>query len=336
MNSVFIIAEAGVNHEGSLDRALRMVDAAAAAGADAVKFQTFSASRLATRGAPKADYQTAGTPASESQYEMLSRLELDMDAHAALMKRCAERGIIFMSAAFDIESLNALTAMGIDRVKVPSGEVTNTPYLRAVARTGLPVLLSTGMATLDEVSASLAILEEAGLARDRVTVLHCTTEYPADPASVNLRAMVTMRNGLGVRVGYSDHTEGIDISLAAVALGAEVLEKHFTLDRTLPGPDHRASLEPSELTAMVAAVRRIELALGDGIKNPSALELENAAVARKSLVAERDIAEGEPFTAMNIAVKRPGSGMSPLLWDHVIGRTASRDYGRDDLIEEDL
>jgi len=334
VSRVFIIAEAGVNHDGSLDRALDMIDAAADAGADAVKFQTFSAARLATREAPKAAYQDAGTPSGESQYDMLARLELSMDDHAALADRCAQRCVVFMSAAFDIESLRNLAALGIDRVKVPSGELTNVPYLREVAALGLPVLLSTGMATLDEVRTALDVLEAAGMPRARVTVLQCTTDYPADPAEANLRAMLTMRDELGVRVGYSDHTPGITVPVAAVALGAEVIEKHFTLDRTLPGPDHQASLEPGELAEMVVAIRTVGLALGDGVKRPSAAETASAAVARKSIVAARDIAAGEAFDTANLAVKRPGTGISPLRWDEMLGRRASRDYRRDELIEE--
>ena len=334
MARVFVIAEAGVNHEGSLASALEMVDAAAAAGADAVKFQTFSAARLVTHQAPKAAYQIETTGDSESQYEMLLRLELTDADHAALLERCRERGIVFMSAAFDVRSLHFLRDLGIDRVKVPSGELTNVPYLREVAALRLPVLLSTGMATLDEVHGARDVLERAGLSREHVTVLQCTTEYPAPPESVNLRAMVAMRDVLGVHIGYSDHTEGIAIAIAAVALGAEVIEKHFTLDRALPGPDQAASLEPAELAAMVCAIRDVEAALGDGVKRPSRAELANAAVARKSIVAAREIARGEVLTADDLAVKRPGTGMSPLCWDDLVGRRASRDYHADDPIRE--
>jgi N,N'-diacetyllegionaminate synthase len=334
VSRVFIIAEAGVNHDGSLDRALLMVEAAAAAGADAVKFQTFAAERLATRATPKAAYQIAADGSTESHLDMLSRLELSMDDHAALAARCAELGIVFMSSAFDVESLRSLTALGIDRVKVPSGELTDVPYLREVARSGLPVLLSTGMATLEEVRSALGVLEDAGLPRRDVTVLQCTTEYPADPAGVDLRAMLSMRDELGVRVGYSDHTMGTAIAVAAAALGAEVIEKHFTLDRGLPGPDQSASLEPVELERLVRAIRDVESALGEGRKRPSAVEVENAKVARKSLVAARDIVAGEEFTPENVTAKRPGTGMSPLRWDGVIGTLASRAYSRDELLEE--
>ncbi len=331
---VFVIAEAGVNHGGSLDRALEMVDAAAEADADAVKFQTFVADRLVKRDTPKAVYQSVNTDPEESQFSMLAKLELSVAEHEEIATRCRERGIVFLSSAFDIESLRFLVRLGIDRVKVPSGEMEDVPYLRDIATLGLPVLLSTGMATLDEVGASLEILEGAGLSRDRITVLHCTTEYPAPVEDVNLRAMVTMREVLGVRVGYSDHTLGISVAVAAVALGAEVIEKHMTLDRSLPGPDQAASLEPRELADMVRAVREVSSALGDGVKRPSPGELANAAVARKSIVASRRITAGERLTPDNLTVKRPGTGTSPLHWDYVIGRPASRDYARDDLIEE--
>ncbi len=330
---VFVIAEAGVNHNGSLERALAMVDAAAEAGADAVKFQTFSADALVTRDAPKAGYQVETTGAGESQYDMLKRLELSESDHDALVARCRERAIVFMSAAFDPASLSLLARLGIDRVKVPSGEMTNVPYLRRVAALGLPVLLSTGMATLDEVRAALEVLERAGCPRERVTVLHCTTEYPTPPEDVNLRAMLTMRDELGVRVGYSDHTEGIAVPVAAVALGAEVIEKHFTLDRGLPGPDHRASLEPAELAEMVSAIRVVERSLGDGVKRPSETETANAAVARKSIVAARAIRAGETLDADALAVKRPGTGVSPLRWDEVVGTVATRDYAPDEPVD---
>ena len=333
MSRVFVIAEAGVNHNGDLVRALAMVDAAAEAGADAVKFQTFSAARLVTRDAAKAPYQGETTGKAESQHDMLARLELSVDDHHSLLARSRERGIVFMSAAFDPESLTFLAGLGIDRVKVPSGELTDVPYLRAVARVGLPVLLSTGMATLDEVRSALATLDVAGLDRSMVTVLQCTTEYPTPPDEVNLRAMVTMRDELGVRVGFSDHTRGIHIPAAAVALGAEVIEKHFTLDRSLPGPDHRASLEPEEFAEMVRVIRDVELALGDGVKRPSRGEIDNAVAARKSIVAAREIAAGERFTAENLTVKRPGSGISPERWDEIVGRPATRGYHPDDPIE---
>lgn len=333
MTSVFVIAEAGVNHNGSLQRALALVDAAATAGADAVKFQTFHAESLVSPDARKAPYQGRLTGEAESQYEMLARLELSPDDHRALLARACERGIVFMSAAFDLASLEFLSTLGIDRVKIPSGEITNVPYLRAVARLGLPVLLSTGMATLSEVADAIETLERAGLARDRMTVLQCTTEYPAPIDDVNLRAMVSMRDHFGIRAGLSDHTEGIHIPIAAVALGAEVIEKHFTLDRSLPGPDHPASLEPGEFAEMVRAIHEVERALGDGVKRPSPSEVANMTAARKSIVAARDIMAGSTLTEANLAVKRPGDGLSPLLWDSVVGTRAIRDFRRDEQIE---
>ena len=280
-----IIAEAGVNHNGDLALARQLIDVAAEAGADLVKFQTFSADRLVTAHAKKADYQTQTTDAGESQHAMIRRLELTRDMHEALIAHCKSRGIQFFSTGFDPESIDLLAELGLDRFKIPSGEITNLPYLRHVGRYGKPVILSTGMATLGEIEAALEVLEQAGTPRDRITVLHCNTEYPTPMADVNLRAMLTIRDAFGVAVGYSDHTSGIEVAIAAVALGATVIEKHFTLDRNLPGPDHKASLEPDELKAMVAAIRNIEQALGDGIKRPSASEAKNKPIARKSLVA---------------------------------------------------
>ncbi len=330
---VTVIAEAGVNHNGALELALRLVDAAADAGADFVKFQTFSADRLVTVGAAKADYQRAATGTQESQHAMLKRLELSEDAHRAIVRQCALRGIGFLSTGFDIESIDFLVGLGVPLIKIPSGEITNLPYLRHIGGLGLPVIMSTGMATLDEVGAALAVLEQAGTHRDRITVLHCTTEYPTAMADVNLRAMLTLRDRFNVRVGYSDHTPGIEVATAAAALGAAVIEKHFTLDATLPGPDHRASLEPQQLSAMVRAIRHVSVALGDGVKIPRPAEEKNSLVARKSLVAARPIAAGEIFSAQNLAIKRPGNGISPMRWDDVIGRTARRDFATDELIE---
>lgn len=328
-----VIAEAGVNHNGDLGMARALVDAAADAGADVVKFQTFRADRLATATAAKADYQAASSGAAESQQDMLRRLELSEEAHRAIRAHCVHRGVTFFSTAFDLESLDFLAGLGLDRFKIPSGEITNLPYLERTARLGKPVILSTGMATLDEVGAAIAVLETSGLPRAALTVLQCTTEYPAPMESVNLRAMVTMRDAFGVAVGYSDHTAGIEAAIAAVALGATVIEKHFTLDRALPGPDHAASLEPAELTAMVAAIRNIEVALGTGVKQPSAGEIANRAAARKSLVAARAIAAGETFDERNLAVKRPGTGISPMRWHEVVGAVAARDFAADELIE---
>ena len=330
---VLVIAEAGVNHNGDVGLAHRLVDAAAAAGADYVKFQTFSADKLVARHAKKADYQAEATGADESQHAMLRRLELSHPAHEELLAHCRDAGIGFLSTGFDEESVEFLVRLGIDRIKVPSGEVTNLPYLRLVGGYGLPVILSTGMAVLGEIDAALDVLDVAGTPRDRVTVLHCSTEYPTPMRDVNLRAMDAMRLALGVQVGYSDHTEGIEVPIAAVALGATVIEKHFTVDRSLPGPDQRASLEPGELRAMVRGIRSIEQALGDGRKRPTESELRNKTVARKSLVAARAIRAGEPFGVENVAVKRPGTGISPMRWDEIIGRAAPRDFAPDELLE---
>lgn len=328
-----IIAEAGVNHNGDMDLARRLVDVAVEAGADLVKFQTFSAERLATRSAAKAAYQVDTTGADESQFEMLRRLELSEQAHHELVAHCATRGIEFFSTAFDCESLDFLVGLGQRRFKVPSGEITNLPYLRHIGRLGCPVILSTGMATLGDIEAAVDALEGAGADRRDITVLHCNTQYPTPMEDVNLRAMQNLGNALGVAVGYSDHTPGIEIPIAAVALGATIIEKHFTLDRALPGPDHLASLEPGELASMVSAIRNIEKALGDGIKRPSASERDNRAIVRKSLVAARAIRKGEPYTPDNVAVKRPGSGVSPMRWDEMIGRRAPRDFAAEEPIE---
>jgi N,N'-diacetyllegionaminate synthase len=332
-NRTLIIAEAGVNHNGDRDLALRLIDVAADAGADLVKFQTFSADRLAVRGARKAIYQEARTGADENQYEMLQRLELSRADHETLMQRCAERGIGFFSTGFDIESIDMLVSLGLTLFKIPSGEITNLPYLRHIGRLGGRVILSTGMATLGEIEAALDTLERAGTPRDQVVVLHCTTQYPAPFEDVNLRVLSSLSASLGVEVGYSDHTVGTEVAIAAVALGATVIEKHFTLDRGMPGPDHVASLEPGELAAMISAIRNIEEALGSGIKRRTASETSNVEVARKSIVAARTIRIGERFSADSLTTKRPGIGISPMRWDEVIGRVAQRDYQQDELIE---
>ena len=328
-----IIAEAGVNHNGDIALAKKLIAAAADAGADLVKFQTFIARNLVSKSAPKAEYQKNVTDPEESQQEMVRKLELSKENHLELIDECKRKGIGFFSTAFDLESVDLLEEFGFKLVKVPSGELTNLPYLRYLTRTGKPVLLSTGMANLGEIEAAINVIEQAGTPRAKITVLHCTTEYPTPMEDVNLRAMVNIGNALGVKVGYSDHTSGIEIPIAAVALGATVIEKHFTLDRNLPGPDHRASLEPDELKAMVAGIRNIERALGDGIKRPSPSELKNKPIARKSLVAATDIKAGELFSVENLATKRPGTGVSPMLWDEVIGRSAPRDFNEDELIE---
>lgn len=328
-----IIAEAGVNHNGDIGLAMQLIAAAKAAGADIVKFQTFKTKNLVTEKAEKAAYQKETTDAAESQFAMIRKLELSRADHEVLIEECRRHGIGFFSTAFDTDSFDMLVEMGLDQVKIPSGELTNLPLLRYMTRLGMPVMLSTGMATLGEIEAALDAIEQAGTPRQRITVLQCTTEYPAPMADVNLRAMVSMKAALGVEVGYSDHTPGIEIPVAAVALGARVIEKHFTLDRTLPGPDHQASLEPHELKAMVDAIRNVEVALGDGVKRPSASELKNKPIARKSLVAIRTIRAGESFSADNVGTKRPGTGISPMRWDEVMGRPAPRDFTVDELIE---
>jgi len=328
-----IIAEAGVNHNGDMELAKRLIDIAADAGADLVKFQTFSAERLATQSAPKADYQNQTTDRVESQFAMLKQLELSIQMHEVLIAHCQQRNIGFFSTGFDIQSLDYLASLSAERFKIPSGEITNLPYLRHIGGFGKPVILSTGMATLGEIEAALDAVETAGTPRTHITVLHCNTEYPTPMQDVNLRAMCSIRDAFGVAVGYSDHTSGIEVSIAAVALGATVIEKHLTLDRNLPGPDHKASLEPDEFAAMVRAIRNIEQAMGDGIKRPSPSEAKNMPIARKSLVAAKPIHAGERFTPENVTAKRPGTGISPMRWDEVIGRVAARDFAADELIE---
>jgi N,N'-diacetyllegionaminate synthase len=331
-NRTLIIAEAGVNHNGDLGLAKQLIDVAAAAGADLVKFQTFNADRQVTRTAHKAAYQAQTTDGQESQHEMLRRLELSPDLHKELIAHCTARNIGFFSTGFDIESVNLLLSLGQDHFKIPSGEITNLPYLRHIGRLGKTVILSTGMATLGEIEAAIDALEEAGTPRANMTVLHCTTEYPTPMNEVNLRAMQSIHAAFGVAIGYSDHTRGLEVAIAAVAMGATVIEKHFTLDRNLPGPDHRASLEPAELKSMVTAIRNIEIALGDGIKRLTPSEARNKPVARKSLVASRAIKMGDTFSAQNVTIKRPGTGISPMRWDEVMGRGAPRDFSIDELI----
>jgi N,N'-diacetyllegionaminate synthase len=312
--------------------ARELVAAATEAGADIVKFQSFEASRSISVRAAKADYQRSSTDPGETQLEMVRKLELSPEAHRMIVEECRRLGIRFLSTAFDEPSFDMLVRLGIDRAKVPSGEITNLPLLRHIGRHGLPVIMSTGMASLGDIEAALDALTEAGTPRERVTLLHCTTEYPAPLEEVNLRAMQTLRVAFGVDVGYSDHTVGIDVPIAAVALGATVIEKHFTLDRTLRGPDHGASLEPAELKAMVAGIRAVETALGDGIKRPTPSEHRNRVAARKSLVASRPIRAGEVYTADNMTAKRPGTGISPMRWDEILGRTAPRDLEADEPI----
>jgi len=327
-----IIAEAGVNHNGDMALAKQLIDVAADAGTDLVKFQTFNADRQVTQAAAKANYQLQQTDQAETQHAMLRRLELSEAMHHALIAHCATRGIGFFSTGFDIPSLDLLRGLGQTLFKIPSGEITNLPYLRHVGQWGGPLILSTGMATLGDIEAALDVLVRSGTALSAITVLHCTTEYPTPMVDVNLRAMLGIQTALGVAVGYSDHTPGIEVATAAVALGATVIEKHFTLSRNLPGPDQQASLEPAELSAMVRAIRNIEIALGDGVKRISASEAKNRPIARKSLVASRAIRQGERFSADNLTAKRPGSGLSPMLWDEVIGQVAGQDFDPDTLI----
>ena len=328
-----IIAEAGVNHNGDMQLAKQLIEAAANTGADVVKFQTFQADQLATTKAAKASYQQQTTDKTENQQAMLKRLELTFDQHQQLISYCHNSNIEFLSTAFDDPSIDLLSKLNLKRFKIPSGEITNLPYLLRLGGLGKPLILSTGMANLGEIEAAISVLETAGTNRAQITVLHCTTEYPAPMAEVNLRAMQTIGKAFGVAVGYSDHTAGIEVPIAAVALGATVIEKHITLDQNLPGPDHKASLEPNEFAAMVRAIRNIEQALGDGIKRPTASEPANLQVARKSLVASRAISIGELFSDANITAKRPGTGITPMRWDELIGRPSPRAFAPDELIE---
>ncbi|MDE6445167.1 MAG: N-acetylneuraminate synthase [Muribaculaceae bacterium] len=326
-----IIAEAGVNHNGSFELACRLVDAAADAGADYVKFQTFRTENLVTRSVGAADYQKRNCNA-ESQFQMLKNLELTFGEFRHLADYCRTRGIGFLSTPFDRESTDFLASLGMDYMKIPSGELTNLPYLRHAAATRIPPIISTGMSTLSDVEGALSVFLDAGFSRSEIILLHCTTQYPTPFGDVNLRAMETLRNAFGVQTGYSDHTEGIEVPVAAVALGAAVIEKHFTLDRNMEGPDHKASLEPSQLSAMVTSIRNIEAALGSGIKHVADSERENIRAARKSIVAAEPIKKGEAFSENNLTVKRPGTGISPMMWDDVLGRTAAYDFDPDDLI----
>lgn len=334
MKRTLIIAEVGVNHNGSLALARQMVDKAAEAGVDLVKFQTFKSQHLVSKYATKAEYQKrAVNDQDDSQLSMLQKLELSQQDHLELIDYCRQRKVGFFSTAFDEESVDFLHSLQLGLWKIPSGEITNFPYLRKIAAFSEQVILSTGMSTMDEINEALDVLEKYGTPRKNITVLHCNTEYPTPWGDVNLLAMNTMASDLAVRVGYSDHTCGIEVSLAAVALGATVIEKHFTLDRGLPGPDQKASLEPQELKQLVESIRHIEEALGRPLKEVSASEEKNMAVARKSLVAARDICKGEPFSEENMTVKRPGSGISPMRWEEVMGQIASRDFKEDELIE---
>lgn len=329
-----IIAEAGVNHNGDVELAKKLIAEAANAGADLVKFQSFVADKFISKLAPKAEYQKQATDATESQLEMVRKLELSKDDHLTLLEECKRCGIGFFSTAFDKDSFDLLSELGVcDLVKIPSGEITNLPYIRHITRFHPQILLSTGMANLGDIEAAIKAIEDLGTERSKITVMHCTTEYPTPMEEVNLNAMQNIGSAFGVNIGYSDHTAGIEIAMAAVALGAQVIEKHFTIDRNLPGPDHRASLEPAELRSMVTGIRNIEKALGDGIKRPTVSELKNIPIARKSLVALQHIKVGDEFSELNVTAKRPGLGISPMRWDEVIGRASTREYLPDELIE---
>ena len=329
--SVFIIAEAGVNHNGSLETAKKMVDVAKNAGVDCIKFQTFVSKLLVAKNAEKADYQKEQTLVDESQYEMLKKLELSFDEFKALNDYCKERGILFMSTAFDMESIDFLESLNMSCWKIPSGEITNLPYLEKIAKVGKPIILSTGMCDLNDIKAALFVLTDNGA--EDITVLHCTSEYPAPYEEVNLLAMHTIKETFNVKIGYSDHTKGIEIPIAAVALGATVIEKHFTLDPNMEGPDHRASIDPSELQQMVTAIRHVEVALGNGVKLATDSEKRNSKVARKSIVAKCAINKGDLLTENNLTVKRPGNGITPMRWYDVVGTKAIKDFSEDDLIE---
>jgi N,N'-diacetyllegionaminate synthase len=335
MEKVIIIAEAGVNHNGDINVAKKLIDVAVYAGVDYVKFQTFKSESLVSKSAKKADYQVENTQdATENQFQMLKKLELSHQQHIELISYCEQKNICFFSTAFDLESLDYLKTLGFSTVKIPSGEITNLPYLRKAAELFSKVIISTGMSTLDEIENALNVFLSAGINREAIYILHCNTEYPTPMEDVNLLAMLAIKNKFNVEIGYSDHTLGIEVPIAAVALGAKMIEKHFTLDRRLPGPDQLASLEPSELKAMVASIRNIEFAIsGNGLKEPSESEKKNIEIARKSIVAKTTILKGEFFTEKNITTKRPGSGISPMFWDDLIGQVAYKNFIEDDLIE---
>ena len=330
--NVFIIAEAGVNHNGSIDLAKKLIDVASASGADAVKFQTFKADNLATKKAQKAIYQKENTDKEESQFDMLKKLELDIEAHKELISYCSNKKIIFLSSPFDHESIELLNDLGLEILKIPSGEITNLPYLRQIGKLNKKIILSTGMSNIDEVKSALNILINSGTKKNNITVLHANTEYPTPMEDVNLRAMLTIGKELDINFGYSDHTLGIEVDIAAVAMGASCIEKHFTLDCNMQGPDHKASLEPNQLKAMVIAIRNIELALGGSVKKPSRSEIKNIKIARKSIVAKTKIKKGDILSEKNLTVKRPGTGISPMKWDEVMGTKAIKDYNADELI----
>ena len=330
--SVFVIAEAGVNHNGSIELAFKLIDAAVNSGADAVKFQTFKAENLVAKNTQKAEYQKQTTNLSESQFQMLKKLELDINVHKKLIEYCKKKDIVFLSSPFDHESIDLLNELELQIFKIPSGEITNLPYLRHIGSLRKEVILSTGMSTLKEIEEALKILTSAGTFKENITILHANTMYPTPMEDVNLRAMQTIQDKFDITVGYSDHTLGIEVDIAAVVMGAKCIEKHFTLDNTMEGPDHKASLEPKELKLMVTAIRNIEKALGSSEKKPTLSETVNIKVIRKSIVANQYIKKGELLTDKNIAVKRPGGGISPMKWDDVVGTTSSKDYNTDELI----
>ncbi|CAA6819503.1 MAG: N-acetylneuraminate synthase (EC [uncultured Sulfurovum sp.] len=330
--SVFIIAEAGVNHNGSIELAKKLIDMASKAGVDAVKFQTFKAEKLVAKDAVKAEYQKETSDASESQFDMLKKLELDLNTHKELIRYCESKDIMFLSTPFDHDSISLLSDLGLEIFKIPSGEITNLPYLRHIGSLNKEIILSTGMADIGEIEDALDVLIDAGSQKEKITVLHANTMYPTPIEDVNLRAMVTIGNTFDISYGYSDHTLGIEVDIAAVAMGATCIEKHFTLDKSMEGPDHKASLEPHELREMVRSIRNIEKALGSSIKKPSPSETPNIAIARKSIVASVNIKKGEKFTLDNLAVKRPSKGINPMRWDEIIGTVSSRNYNTDELI----
>ncbi len=329
---VLVIAEAGVNHNGSVELAKKLIDVASESGADAVKFQTFKADKLVSKKAQKAEYQKVATDTKESQYEMIKKFELDIDTHKELIEYCNSKNIMFLSTPFDHDSIDMLNSLKLPIFKIPSGEITNLPYLRHIGSLNKKVILSTGMADIGEIEDALDILIEAGTKKDDITILHANTMYPTPMEDVNLRAMVTIGKTFDIDYGYSDHTLGIEVPISAIALGAKVIEKHFTLDKIMKGPDHKASLEPDELKAMVKAVRNIEVALGSSIKKPSKSEKPNMEVARKSIVASKLIQKGKIFSEDNLTVKRPGNGISPMRWDEIVGSVAQKDYDADELI----
>lgn len=333
MKNTLIIAEAGVNHNGDVNLAHKLIDAALDAGADIIKFQSFNSSLITTFDAEKANYQIKNTKNNESQQKMLSKLQLSVKEHYELIKHCQEKKIEFLSTAFDDESIELLRKLPLRRIKIPSGEITNLPYLRKLVSFNKPLIISTGMTTLKEIKSSLDEIYKFGVKKENITLLHCSSEYPAPMESVNLNAMITIKNTFGIDIGYSDHTQGIEIATAAAALGAKIIEKHLTLDNDFSGPDHKASIEPKEFKEMVKNIRNIDKALGDGKKIPSNIEMDNRKVTRKSIVAAKKIKKGEIFSVSNIVTKRPGTGISPMQWDQILGKKANYDFQKDDLIK---